>query len=216
MYTYFIYGASGAGLKIYEVLLSHLSNIKSKPKIIFIDDNFKKYATGFFNLDVISFKNFQNIINTKKLFKVYLAIGDPLKRKKIKDKINLSNDYFPNIFHRNSIISELAQIGYGNILCQNTVIQPGCVLGSFNIFNINSVMGPLSKIGNFNTINAHSKIASESIIGNECYFGMGSLVNYRTSIKDKCIIGANTYVDKNLESNTLVRNDLKRIFKDIS
>lgn len=204
-----IAGASGAGLKVVQVIHDLIdSGINDFSIIGFVDDNKAIINSEFFSYPILGTPEMllgkKVEIDTEEDIGIVCPVGNPFARKKMIDRLSTHYKHFPNVIHPSAQISKNAVLGQGNLFSQNIVIQPGAKIGNFNTFNIASIMGPLSEVKDYCTINANVMIASESKVNSFTYIGMGANIIQRVTIGEHCTIAGNSFVTRNLPDNTKV------------
>ena len=190
-------GAGGSGLKITQIAEDRWDNGSRDWKIVAVlDDDVALHGQQLLDYPIVGGTEALNIQFMDKKIGVICAVGAPVTRRRIVDRIKGPNISFPNAIHPSAQVSKRACMGQGNILCQNVVLQAGVEIGDFNCFNMAAVMGPLATTGDFCTVNAHTMLASGSALGNYCYVGMGGKVAPRIKVDEGTTIGANTFVHR--------------------
>lgn len=193
-------GADTVGLLVLQIL----QDVNSKDKNIFhllgfIDDNKNRWGKTLHDHPIIGGANALSSYRKRKKLGVICAIGDPVKRFKMIERLKNYQISFPNLIHPSAQISKLAKIGQGNVFQQNVVIQPEAKIGDFNKFNISSIVGPRAQVENYCTINALTMIASTAKVEDYSYIGMGATVMNKIVVSRGTIVGANAFVNKQFE-----------------
>ena len=192
-----IAGASGAGLKVVQILEDQVATGHNELRLIgFVDDNQDIWGTEYFGYPVFGSPSELPQLGRGKRLGVICAIGDLVNRYKMIERVKIYNVEFPCAIHPSAQISAMASLGKGNVFSQNVIIQAGVTIGNFNTFNISAVMGPLSAVYDFCTVNALTMIASEAVVNNYVYIGMGAKIMQRIQIAIGITIGANAVVNK--------------------
>ncbi len=181
--TIIIIGASGHGKVLADIAMKNgYSNI-----LFFDDDNTKKQCTGFPVKGKVEAA--KNMIEDK-----IIAIGNPLLRKEIKEKIGKT----VSLIHPNAIIGRMVKIGEGTAIMAGVVINSDTRIGSCCIINTSSSIDHDCKIGNYVHISVGAHVAGSCIIGDSTWIGAGATVSNNIEICDNCIIGAGAVVVKNI------------------
>ena len=144
-----------------------------------------------------------------------LAIGNPKSVKGVRERINNSNIYFPNIIAPTATISdpESFSIGEGNIIGVGTWISTNVKIGSFNLFNGDVVMGHDVTIGNFNTIMPDIRISGEVSIGDGNLIGVGSIILQQIKIGNGVHLGAGAVLMTKPKDNCTYLGNPAKMFK---
>jgi acetyltransferase EpsM len=176
--------------------------IKSQKKYIiaaFIDKNIK--VKKLFGKKIISEKNFFLTANKENIF---IAVGENSMRKKIYDKLKNKNFKFPNIIHKNSVISKDIKIGHGNIIMPGVIINNNVNIKNFNIINTGSILEHDCKVSSFSSMSPGTVISGNCKIGDNVFIGSNSTLIQNITVKANSVIGAGSVIIKNINENLRV------------
>ena len=203
----YIIGASGFGREV-AWLIEELDdwNIAG-----FVDDNEKILGTNINGFPVVG--NTEYLIEQNKNINVVIAIGNPIIRKKIYDKLSQSNMInFPNIIAKDVRISNTNQLGIGNIICTHNVLTTNITLGNFNHINLSCTVGHDAIIEDFSTVYPGVNISGNTRIKSFVEVGTGTKIIQGKTINENIIIGAGSVVVKDLkDTGTYVGIPVKKI-----
>ncbi|MCX6165017.1 MAG: acetyltransferase [Ignavibacteriae bacterium] len=206
---FFIYGASGHGKVIVDIL------VKRKEKIIaFIDDDKTKWDTEFFGYKIIG--GFDKLINLYKTGdKVILAIGDNKTRKKIAEKLNEKDLSFGIATHPFAQIGRNVFIGEGTVIMANVAVNSDTVIGMHCILNTSSSIDHDNNIGNYVHISPGANLGGIVNVGDLTWIGIGASVKNGINIGRNSIIGAGSIIIKDIkDNNVFVGNPAKLLKKN--
>ena len=121
-----------------------------------------------------------------------IAVGAPMTRKKIHERISNPNISFPNLIAPSFRIldRQTFDIGEGNIIQDNCSVTCDVKLGNFNVFNGSNAMGHDVVVGDFNVLMPGVRLSGEVTVGNCNLLGVDSVVLQRVKIGDKVTLGA--------------------------
>lgn len=203
----YIIGASGFGREV-AWLIEELDdwNIAG-----FVDDNEKVLGTNVNGFPVVG--NTEYLIEQNKNINVVIAIGNPIIRKKIYDKLSQSNMInFPNIIAKDVRISNTNQLGIGNIICTHNVLTTNITIGNFNHINLSCTVGHDAIIEDFSTVYPGVNISGNTRIKSFVEVGTGTKIIQGKTINENIIIGAGSVVVKDLkDTGTYVGIPVKKI-----
>lgn len=131
------------------------------------------------------------------------AIGSPEFRERL---IKVASDflqYFPNLIHPTSVVSENAQIGFGNFISPFCVIGPNVSIENLNAITSYSFLSHDCKVGSCNFFST-AGLAGNSIVGNANFFGIRSTILPGVKVGNNNIIQAGMHIDKDVEDNATV------------
>jgi sugar O-acyltransferase (sialic acid O-acetyltransferase NeuD family) len=132
---------------------------------------------------------------------VVFAVGNPLVKRKIIQKINNSLISFPSLLHPNVQIGSNVKIGEGCIICAGTIITCDIEIGSHVILNLCCTVGHDAVIGNYSAFMPAVNISGEVIIGEAVYTGTGVNFINQLEIGTGTIIGAGAVVAQSLPAH---------------
>ena len=123
---------------------------------------------------------------------VAIAVGDPVSRQQIFNRIQNPNISFPNLIAPSFKVldNKTFTMGYGNI------IQDGCsatcdvVVGNFNVLNGSNVLGHDVVVGDFNVLMPGVRLSGSVEMGNCNMMGVDSVVLQKVHIGDSITLGA--------------------------
>lgn len=194
-----IIGAGGFGREV-KWLIDSINQFKSTWNFLgYFDDDLKKRENISPNLLLGKISDI-NTIN--KPLAVIIAIGNPILKEKIFDKINNSNISYPTLIHPNVIIGNEIEIERGCIICASCILTSNIKIHQFVTLNLACTVGHDSLIGPFCSIMPSVNISGEVIIEKNVYIGTGARIINQISIEKNSIIGAGAVVTKKITSNS--------------
>lgn len=180
MDKYYLYGASGHGKVILEILqCNHLSVAGV------FDDSVKGLMFGSIPL-LGAFTN-------EKINKGFLiiSVGDNAARKMLVQKTGAS---FGRAIHPASVISTSAFIGEGTAVMAGAVVNAEAVIGNHVILNTNSSIDHHCVIEDYVHIAPNTALAGAVKVGEGSLLGIGTAVIPGVKIGKWCTIGAGSVV----------------------
>jgi acetyltransferase EpsM len=195
----YIYGASGHGSVIFDILKSG-----GAENITFIDDN--PEANTKHGINIIT----PNKTQLNKNSPLIVAIGNNEIRKQI---VNSLKVYFINAVHKNAIISDYATLGSGICIMAGSIINPNSKIGDHNIINTSSVIDHDCILSEFVHISPNVTLCGGVKIGCATHVGAGAVVIPGIQIGSNCIIGAGSVVIRNVPDNSTVVGNPGRIIR---
>ncbi|MDP2423646.1 MAG: acetyltransferase [Bacteroidales bacterium] len=201
-----IIGAGGFGREVLCCLIDAIAatNLKIEEIASFmVSDKYLK-ESKIMNIEVLPLSTFDPL-----LYNVVVAIGDPLTRKMVIDRLPC-NTKFTTIIHPTAIISEWAEIGEGSIITAGTIVTCNIKIGKHAQLNLHTTIGHDCIIGDFFTTGPAVNISGNCKIGNYVYFGTDSAVRQGITICNNVTIGMGGIVVKDiLEEGVYIGNPLR-------
>ena len=131
---------------------------------------------------------------------VMVAIGDPIDRKKIVDKLPSNTKYFSFIHPTAQIMDNNIEIGEGSFVGANSIITTNVKIGKHSLLNRGCHVGHDSVIGDYLSMMPNSVISGNVNIGDCFYMGTNSSVREKINICDNVTIGLNSGVVKDINN----------------
>jgi sugar O-acyltransferase (sialic acid O-acetyltransferase NeuD family) len=142
-----------------------------------------------------------------------VAIGDPVLRKKIVEKLPVHTK-FTNLIHPKADVSEFVTLGKGIIIASGVIITCNVSIGKHAQLNLNSTIGHDCIIDDYFTASPSVSISGSCIIKEQVYLGTGSLLREGIFITNNSIIGMGAVVVKKIkEKGTSIGNPARKLDK---
>jgi sugar O-acyltransferase (sialic acid O-acetyltransferase NeuD family) len=142
-----------------------------------------------------------------------VAIGDPVLRKKIVEKLPVHTK-FTNLIHPKADVSEFVTLGKGIIIASGVIITCNVSIGKHAQLNLNSTIGHDCIIDDYFTASPSVSISGSCIIKEQVYLGTGSLLREGIFITNNSIIGMGAVVVKKIkEKGTYIGNPARKLDK---
>jgi sugar O-acyltransferase (sialic acid O-acetyltransferase NeuD family) len=183
-----IIGAGGFAREVYHMLPKEIQN----EIIFFVEDQWYKLEE----------------VKTKPLslfdplsYKIVVAIGDPIVRKRIIDNLPIQTHYYTIIDPSVIILSSDVKIGEGSIICAGSIITTNVIIGKHTHLNLQTTVGHDTVIDDFFTSSPGTKISGNCKIGKCVYVGTNASIREKVTISDNVIIGMNSAVVKHIDDS---------------
>ena len=194
-----IYGASGHGKVVFDVLKSRNIQIDS----VFDD-----------NLEVKEFLDFRVIHkpNKDQLKKpTVLAIGNNAIRKKV--ALKYEGVISEAISHSHAIISENIQIGGGTVVMPGAIINSGSSIGKYCIINSGAVVEHDVRLGDFVHIAPNAVLTGNVSVAEGTQVGTGASIIPGVKIGKWASIGAGAVIIEDVPDFAVVVGNPGKIIK---
>jgi len=192
-----IIGAGGLGKEI-------LAIIKSLPDwepIGFYDDN-KKRGMVVNGLTILGGTE-EFMSSGEGMIHAVIAIGDPLVKKRIKEKLNgAKNINFASIIHPSAILldSNSISIGEGVVIGAGATLTTNISIGAHVLVNINSTIGHDCIIGDFASIMPNANLSGNVTVGSAVLVGSGASIKNSVTLGDESRIGMGAVVLRDVKA----------------
>jgi sugar O-acyltransferase (sialic acid O-acetyltransferase NeuD family) len=200
---YGIYGASGYGKEVYQLLKSQLKS--NDDEIVFVDDG--SNLDSLFESRVIKYKEFLSL-SSKKLF-IVIAIANGKIREKLTDKCLNDGIKLFNIKANNVICLTKVKIDDGYILNPFVTLTSDIKIGKSFQANLYSYVAHDCVIGDYVTFAPSVKCNGNVFIDDYAYIGTGAIIkqgknNKPLKIGKGAIVQAGSFVTKNVPDGMTV------------
>lgn len=192
-----IIGAGGFGR---EVRAQILDNNKREDITFFVDDIYAKN-------DILPLGSFD-----PNEYEAIVAIGDPISRKNIIDRLPKKTKFFTFIHKSVMLLDNNIDIGEGSIICAGCILTTNIKLGKHSHLNLNTTVGHDCIIDEYFTTAPNVNISGNCTIGKNVYMGTGVSIKQQINICDNTVFGMNCAVIRNIiESGTYIGIPARRI-----
>ena len=187
-----------------KICLNEFFKIYSINKVFFFDELSHKTEIQVLKKKIVLIKNFQNlkkITNRNTYF--FLGIGDNILRKKIYDEVlnKIGKLKWLNLLSKNTIIDKSVKIGEGTAIMPGVVINFQSIIKDHCIINTSSSIDHDCFIDSFVNLSPGVNVAGNVKIERFTKIGIGASISHNLNIKKNVIIGANSFVNKDCETN---------------
>lgn len=140
-----------------------------------------------------------DLLSLKEKSAVAVALGFPLVRKKVAQKLKQNeNLYFPNLIDPSAIVSGWVEMGEGTIICANCTVSVNIVFHHFDIVNFQSFIGHDAVLEDFVSICASVDVSGHVHIGTGTEIGSGTQINPGCRVGSSSVIGAGSVVNRDI------------------
>ncbi|CAL2103446.1 Acetyltransferase [Tenacibaculum sp. 190130A14a] len=198
---YFLYGASGHGKVILEILESLDIKVEG-----FFDDG-ERVQNSILNTPVLGkFLTYDWDQNDT----IIISIGNNIIRKKVSNELKVS---FGKAIHQKSIISPSSSIDEGTVVMGGAVVNAQTTIGKHCIINTNASIDHDCVIEDFVHISPNVALAGNVKVKAMSHIGIGASIIQGVVIGENVTIGAGTVVINDVPDNTVVVGCPGRVIK---
>lgn len=105
-----------------------------------------------------------------------IAIGNPLDRRRVAERVDFANGSTFSVFAQNSIVETTLKLGHGAIVCANSYISVNVEIGTSFFMNIGSVLEHDCVVGDFVTFSPGVVCSGYVHIGDDAFIGAGAVI----------------------------------------
>ncbi|MFT6842577.1 MAG: sugar O-acyltransferase (sialic acid O-acetyltransferase NeuD family) [Psychroserpens sp.] len=197
-----IMGSSGYAKVIIDIIEK-----QRKYSISGLIDTFVDIGEETFGYKVLgSEDDIPELILSKKIFGLILAIGDNYIREEIYKKIKkiAPTLEFITAIHPSAIIGKDVVIGNGSAIMGGVIINPSCEISSHCIINTNASVDHDSKIGEFSSLAPNSCTGGNVVLNEGVVIGIGATILHGIKIGKYSVIGASALVNNDVTEFSVV------------
>jgi len=205
-----IYGASGLGREILD-MMKDISKGNHKWDICgFLDDGFKT-GTVVDGVEVIGGMSY--LETTDNSYAIVLAIADTQVKSNIYKKIKALGPRFsfPVIVHPSSYLSERTELSEGVVICRFCWVTADTRLGKCVFLNTRCDIGHDSQIGAFSSLMPSVNISGNVTVGERTLIGVQSAILQGITIGSGVTVGMGSKVMADVPDNCTVMGYPARI-----
>jgi len=192
-----IIGAGGFGREV-AWLIEDINKYKKEWNIVgFVDDNedvIGNEINGYKVIGNVDWLKYQEL-------NVICAIGDPIIKKKVINRLEGSKNKYPVLIHPSVIYSDRINFGEGSIICAGNIITVNIEIGKHVIVNLDCAIGHDAIIKDYATILSSTNISGHVTIEECVNIGTGSAIIPGITVGKNTIIGAGAVVVNDLPAN---------------
>lgn len=194
-----IIGAGGFGREV-AWLIEEINLTRDEWNLIgFIDDD-----ESTFGLELNGYKVLGNVNwLIDKSINVVCAIGNPIVKKSIINRIKNTENIFPTLIHPCVRYSNTVEFGVGTIVCIDTILTVNIKIGNHVIINLDCTIGHDAIINDYATILPSVNVSGHVNIGECVSVGTGSAIIQGVSIGSGSTLGAGAVVINNIPENCI-------------
>ncbi len=190
-----IFGAGGHAVSVFNVATSAGFTVFS-----FIDKN--KVGERLLGIPIIASIN---ALPTLGDYVFAIAVGDNAVRARIFSELStqFAGLQFPVLVHQSAILSVNISLGEGTVVMPQAIVGPNSNVGRFCILNSQCSLDHDCTLADFSSLGPGVITGGGVNIGLRSAVSLGAMVNHRVKIGADTVIGANSYVNKDVESNVI-------------
>ncbi|MBP3951519.1 acetyltransferase [Bacillus suaedae] len=130
--------------------------------------------------------------------KFLISIGNNVVRKRIVERLNLSDTYYLTLIHPTAVISRSAEIGAGTVVMAQSIVQTNAKIGQHVIINTGSVIEHDNHLGDFVHLSPNATLTGGVSIEEGAHVGAGATVIPNVGIGSWSVVGAGATVINNV------------------
>ena len=190
----FVYGASGHGKVVADILLAR----QDSSFVGFIDDRTELQGAHLLGFPI--FGNGDWLANEagKVCVKVALGVGDNLTRQRLAEKCLASGAKLVTLVHPTASISPSAQLGAGSVVMAHAAVNPNARIGQGAIVNTGAVVEHDVVIGDYAHVAPNATMGGASSLGDGSFLALNATVLQCVSVGCHSIVGAGAVAIHNI------------------
>lgn len=146
---------------------------------------------------------------------VIVAIGSPILRLRLAERLRDGNAPFLNAIHPSAVIMASARLGHGLMIHPCAVINTTSQLGDHVLVNTSAVVEHGVVADDGATISPGAMIGGRARLGRACFIGSGATILQRRTIGAGSIVAAGSVVTRDVPPGVLVMGAPARVREEV-
>jgi len=155
-------------------------------------------------------------LGDKKGISAAIALGDPVARMKVFNRLAPYDLSYPNLIHPSATVGVEVRIGIGNVICAGTIVTVNISIGHFCQLNLHTSVGHDSVLQDFATTACGVDLAGYTDIGVAAYMGNHSTVLPSVHVGAFATVGAGAVVNRDLPAGVTAVGVPAKVIKESS
>jgi len=192
-----IVGAGGFGREV-AWLIEDINKAKPEWNILgFVDDNPNIQGSLINEFKVIGTLDWLSKQSTNVVF----AIGNPITKKKLVQKLSGSKNLSPILIHPSVMFSKTVSFKEGCIICAGTILTTNITCGKHVILNLSCTVGHDAIIGDYCTVLPGVNVSGNVLLEECVSVGTNSALIQGVKVGANTVIGLSSAVVRDLPEN---------------
>lgn len=197
-----IAGSSGHSKVVIDVFEK-----EGRYEIVGLVDSFREMGEETLGYKILgSEKELPELLKKYQECEVFIAIGDNMVRKTVRDKIvEIAPDVnFAKAVHPSAQIGKDVVIGNGSVVMAGAIINSATEIGEFSIINTKVSIDHDCRIGGFSSLAPGVTTGGSVAIGTFSAVSIGAIIKHGVSVGAHTVIGAGALVLKDFQGHLVV------------
>jgi len=199
MQKVFVYGASGHGKVVGDILLAR----KDPSFAGFVDDRVELRGSRVLGLPVLGDGRWLQREARKMKVAVALGVGDNFARRHLVEQCRAWGTEIVTLVHPTACVSESARLGPGTVVMAQAAINPDAKIGEGVIVNTGAIVEHDVVIGDYAHVAPNAAMGGASGLGDYSFLGINAAVRQCVIIGSQSIVGAGAVVVRDIPDHVV-------------
>jgi len=139
-----------------------------------------------------------------RICRVVVAIGDPVSREAVADRVASLGLTFVAIIHATAFLARGISLGEGAMILPMVVVHTDASIGRHAIVNTGAIVEHDCRVGDFAHVAPGARLAGNVTVGHGAHIGIGASVAPGIRIGDHAVVGAGAAVIDDVAAGAVV------------
>lgn len=197
-----VYGASGFGREVIEVLLDLNEDAGGRWDILgFVDDNAELVGSSVGAHRVLGDAEWL-LGRTPRPF-VAVGLGAPMLKRRVVTRLRYEGFVFPSLVHPSSRVGSRIQLREGVVITAGNILTCDVRIGSFVTINLGCTIGHDAVLDDFVTLAPGVHVSGGVRIEEGAEVGTGAVIIQNLTVGEWSVLGAGAVASRNVDPNSV-------------
>jgi sugar O-acyltransferase (sialic acid O-acetyltransferase NeuD family) len=205
-----IYGASGAGIEVYD-MAKRVNAVNMKYSRILLIDDYKD-EEEYYGTQRIHFESCEKVAQGE-AFEFIIAVGEPSARRLLADRISDKGYTLTTLVDNTAIVCDTAVLSPGCIVCAGSIVSSNARIDENCFIQYHVIVGHDAHVKKDTVICPKSTVGGNSTVGEQTFLGLNTSMKQGVNIGNRAIVGMGSMAFKDVDDDVTVVGNPARVTK---